>query len=386
MGQGVINGFDFGESEVMKYYAPPSTWSDEKKRDNVRTKIFSADWTGGEKKDGFFARLIVDDDGNITLTPRNRNTKGEFPNKIEWVPQIMPFVNSLPRGTCLLGELYFPSNPGSKNVQTIMGCLKEKALSRQDAGEKIHFYIFDCLAYNGTLTKDLGFARRAEYVDEIEQLHSGFTPYVQFANYYWTDDLWRRLQEILADGGEGMVLMHKDGVYEPGKRPSKTTLKVKKELAQTIDCFFTGYSTPPTKLYTGKEIESWPYWFNEASETYAKGLYFKDYQAGAPIIPVTKGFFNHWCGSMEIGVLRHKEGANCTINDQIYENCEVVGIGLLSGVTEEMKANPIAFAFKPIEVSAMELDNESGALRHGKMKNWRPDLTIADCTWEKIFG
>ena len=36
---GFIDGYDFGEMEAMKYYAPPSTWSDEKKRDNARTKI-----------------------------------------------------------------------------------------------------------------------------------------------------------------------------------------------------------------------------------------------------------------------------------------------------------------------------------------------------------
>lgn len=38
---GVIDGYDFGEMESMRYYAPPATWSDEKKRDNAREKIFS---------------------------------------------------------------------------------------------------------------------------------------------------------------------------------------------------------------------------------------------------------------------------------------------------------------------------------------------------------
>ena len=28
---GFIDGYDFGEMEAQKYYAPPSTWSDEKK-------------------------------------------------------------------------------------------------------------------------------------------------------------------------------------------------------------------------------------------------------------------------------------------------------------------------------------------------------------------
>ena len=62
---GFIDGYDFGEMEAMKYYAPPSTWSDEKKRENARMKIYSGEWYGAEKKDGYFAKLIKDEDGNI---------------------------------------------------------------------------------------------------------------------------------------------------------------------------------------------------------------------------------------------------------------------------------------------------------------------------------
>ena len=125
---GFIDGYDFGEMEAMKYYAPPSTWSDEKKRDNARTKIYSGDWYGAEKKDGYFAKLIKDEDSNIILYSRSRGVNGKFADKHEWVPHLQPFFDSLPNGACLLGELYLPSQPGSKNITTIMGCLKEKAI------------------------------------------------------------------------------------------------------------------------------------------------------------------------------------------------------------------------------------------------------------------
>ena len=62
---GYINGFDFGEMEAMKYYAPPSSWSNQKKKDHAHSCIFSGDWFGAEKKDGYFAKLIKDEDGNI---------------------------------------------------------------------------------------------------------------------------------------------------------------------------------------------------------------------------------------------------------------------------------------------------------------------------------
>jgi ATP-dependent DNA ligase len=295
------------------------------------------------------------------------------------VPHLNSFFEDLPAGTCLLGELYFPSKPGSRNVTTIMGCLKEKAIERQNKGEKLHFYVFDCLAWDGKSWLNETAKSRFTWV-------SAFAPigYVSFAQYCSGRDLWAMLQEILARGDEGIVITREDGKYEPGKRPSKTTLKIKKELKQTIDCFFTGVGSVPTKDYTGKEIETWQYWENLRTGEKIQGECFKDYQEGAAITPVTKSYFHGWCGSLEIGVLRHRTGSKCKINGVIYDDTEVFPIGWLSGLTEEMKANPNKYAFQPIEVTAMEWDGFNHTLRHGKMVGWRKDLNIKDCTLEKI--
>ena len=384
---GYIDGYDFGEMEAMKYYAPPATWSDEKKRESARSKIMSGDWFGAEKKDGYFAKLIKDEDGNIILYSRSRGVNGKFADKHEWVPHLNPFFEELPNGTCLLGEIYFPSAPGSRNITTIMGCLKEKAIARQEKGEKLHFYVFDMLAWAGENWLNKPAKIRFENVTSMR-----FLPcmeeieYVSFAEYKNGKELWSMLQEILARDDEGIVITHRDGVYEPGKRPSKTTLKIKKELKQTIDCFFTGRGSAPTKEYTGKEIETWQLWENTRTGEKLNGEYFRDYQEGAPIMPVTKGYYHGWYGSLEIGVFRHKAGSKCQINGIVYEGMEVFPIGWLSGVTEEMKAEPKKYAFKPIEVTAMEYDAYSHTLRHGKMVGWRNDLSLKDCTLEKIDG
>ena len=34
---GYIDGYDFGEMEAMKYYAPSSSWSDQKKKDHAHS-------------------------------------------------------------------------------------------------------------------------------------------------------------------------------------------------------------------------------------------------------------------------------------------------------------------------------------------------------------
>ena len=376
---GYIDGFDFGEMEIQKYYCPPSTWSDEKKRENARMKIYSGNWLGSQKFDGYFAQLIKDEDGNIILYSRSRGVNGKFADKHEWVPHLKPFFDSLPNGTCLLGELYLPSQPGSRNITTIMGCLREKAIARQENGEKLHFYVFDCLAWNGESWMKKTALQRFTWV-------SAFAPieYVSFAQYVSGADLWMLLQDILARGDEGIVITREDGLYEPGKRPSKTTLKIKKELKQTIDCFFTGVGSAPTKEYTGKEIETWKYWQHQMTGVKIEAEMYKEYKAGCPIIPITKGYYHGWCGSMEIAVLKKKMGSRVCLNDTWYDGYTIYPIGWLSSLPDEMKANPKKYAHKPIEVTAMEWDIVNHTLRHGKMVGWRKDLTIADCTFEKI--
>ena len=379
---GYIDGYDFGEMEAMKYYAPPASWADERKKDNAHSKIFSGDWFGAEKKDGYFAKLIKDEDGNIILYSRSRGVNGKFADKHEWVPHLNQFFDALPNGTCLLGELYLPSQPGSKNITTIMGCLKEKAVARQDKGERLHFYAFDCLAWNGHSFLNSAALIRFGQIKNLSVLFD--FGYTSFAIYYSGKELWVMLQDVLGRGDEGIVITHKNGKYEPGKRPSKTTWKIKKELKQTIDCFFTGRGSAPTHEYTGKEIETWQLWEHQITHEKLQGDYYCDYQTGAPIMPVTKGHFNGWCGSMEIAVLRHKPGGKCIINGKKYEDTEIMPLGWLSGLPDEMKANPQAYAFKPIEVTAMEYDAIAQTLRHGKMVGWRSDLSIEDCTLDKI--
>jgi ATP-dependent DNA ligase len=73
-------------------------------------------------------------------------------------------------------------------------------------------------------------------------------------------------------------------------------------------------------------------------------------------------------GSLEIGVLR---------DGKVYP------LGWLSGLTDEMKTNYKNYKGKCLEVAAMQFTDDK-ALRHAKMVQLRPDLTIQDCTWDKL--
>jgi ATP-dependent DNA ligase len=48
-----------------------------------------------------------------------------------------------------------------------------------------------------------------------------------------------------------------------------------------------------------------------------------------------------------------------------------------------MKTNYKNYKCKCLEVGAMQFTDDK-ALRHAKMIQLRPDLTIQDCTWDKL--
>ena len=363
----VIDGINFQDLEAEKYWSFPKSYKGDPKTD-TKNFIFSGDYIGARKMDGAYYRFIKDMDGNMRLQGRSKSVSGEYLDKLAWVPQLHDFFDSLPNGTCLLGEIYFPNNEGSSNVTTIMGCLEQKARDRQEKGDKLHYYVFDVWAFDGKSMLKTKIEDRVRLIGLMAE--DSHHDYVEYAEYSVGEVLWERLGNILRSGGEGIVMTKKGTCPEPGKRPARKTLKVKKEINQTIDCIFTGVGTPPTRSYEGKEIETWKYWENIRTGEKLEGEHYKSYVAGAPIEPVTKPYFHGWVSSLEIGLVKGNK---------------VVPIGFISGLTDEVKANHQKYKGLPIEVTCMEI-LPTGGLRHAKLVRFRPDLAITDCTWEKVFG
>ena len=363
----VIDGVDFENLESEKYWSWPSSFKGDPKEE-TRDLIFSENYLGARKMDGAYYRFIKDMNGNMRLQGRSRSVNGTYLDKLDHVPHLMDFFNELPNGTCLLGEIYFPTHEGSSEVTKIMGCLTPKAIERQSKGDKLHYYIFDIWAWEGESYMNKVCEDRFHELNSYS--HTYINEYVEWAEYFQGKELWTNLQTILANGGEGIVMTKKGTVPQPGKRPARKTLKVKKELAENIDCFFTGRATSPTRMYTGKELETWKYWVRIRDNKKLEGEFYQNYKMGEALEPVTKPYFMGMAGSLEIAVM--KDGA-------------VVPIGLLSGLSDEIKLNPMAMKDQCIEVAAMEIYPDTRGLRHGKFKCFRPDLTPADCTWDKIF-
>lgn len=365
-----IDKIDFHSLPAQKYWSMPASWAPERKKKEVQDAIFSGNYIGARKIDGAFYKFVKDEDGNMELLGRSKSVSGDYLNKIEWVPQLQSFFEKLPNGTCLLGEIYFPKNEGSNHVTTIMGCLKEKAIARQEAGEKLHYYIFDVLAFNGLALYTQNIENRLEYLEHIENNYCEFDC-IEFAQYYEGEKLWDQLQTILAEGGEGIVITKKGTAYQPDKRPAHQTFKVKRELQETIDVVVMG-ANPPTRIYTGKDLLNWKLWENNRTGEKLEGTLYKDYSDGVPIDPVTKTYWNGWAGSLIIGIKK----------DEKY-----VPIGSLSGLTEEILANWHDYVGKVAEITGMQImDTENKGIRHPKFVCWRDDLTKEDTDWYRYFS
>ena len=367
----IIDSIDFEEIEAEKYWSFPKTYKGNPKTETFNM-IMSGNYIGSRKMDGAYFRLIKGMDGTMRLQSRSESVNGGYLDKYNWVPHLHPFFENLPNGTCLLGELYFPNNEGSRYVTTVMGCLEEKARARQESGEKLNYYIFDVWAWEGkSLMKNTAEAR-FNLLAGIENTHAyNHFEYVKFATYYIGPALWDELARVRSINGEGIVITKLDSIPAPGKRTARKTLKIKKEFDNPIDCFLTGKYKPANKDYKGDHIEEWTYWFN--THTYEKlmGYYYEDYAHGVPVEPVTKSWFHGWAGAIEIALM-----------DGDIE----VPIGWISGVTEEVKSeivtSPEKYRHRVVKVNAMSIEPDTHALRHGKIVEWRAE---GDKNWNECL-
>lgn len=367
----IIENIDFYNLDAMRYYSPPNTWSVEKRKDNAVNKIFSSEWWGARKVDGCFAMCGKNSDGEIFLRPRAKNVKGEYVNKVDWVPQFHSFLNELDPGTVLLGEVYLPRDEQAKTTTSILNCLLPKSLARQQKEEdKLHLYVFDVLAENGRSYLNMKALDRFDLLNSFSRAF--VSPYVEWAIYKNGEELWNMLQNLLADGYEGVVITNAAAHYQPGKRSNAVSLKIKKELQDTIDCVIIG-ANPPTRLSNTTDIENWIYWENLQTNEKIQGKLYEDYKKGLPIEPVTKGYFYGWCGSLKLG---------------LYDGDKLVHVGDLSGITEEIKANWSNYVGKVAEISAMEImSNAQGGVgfRHPKLCGFRQDKQSRECILAQIL-
>ena len=369
--------------EVMKYWAPTSSMSAETRRQHLEQMAASGNYLWAEKFDGNFARGVITSERSALQTrgiSRVTGTYSELQEKIYFWDNV---INAFKKGdTVILGELYLPGGI-DRDVGSICRCLVDKARARQK-DKKLEWRIFDVLVLDGKDMINSPIEERIQHIPEvIARINS---PLVKGIEYHEMDGtFFDSINEIFARGGEGAVCYKKGISYTPGKRSSAwTTMKVKQEISNDIDCLITDIEKP-TRIYTGKEIGSWIYWQNTRTGELVSGEYFGEYQTGGPYEPVTKNFFYNLPGAIYTSVYDK--------NHNLIPLCKVAG--LTDEMKESLRNNFDEWYLCPISIGGMMISDASAdastgigiSIRHPYIKSIRKeDLNPEDCTLEKILS
>lgn len=347
------------------------------KKDKLSEICTSGEYFAEEKLDGALYQFCRTNRGNYLFGRTVSVKNGLLTNKIDNVPHINSALSCLPCGTVIVGEIYVPDGT-SKNVTSIMGCLPAEAIKRQDKQGKIKYYLHDMIFYNGENMQSWGAeARYQKLVEAWNEFHLEQFDFLRLAESFDTG-IEERLSQILAAGGEGIVLKKKDAPYSEGKRPAWATIKCKQ--MDTIDLVCTR-AIEATKEYTGKELETWPYWQERSERNQngeytwlsSEGQYYEDYLHNPHIYrPVTKPYFYGWKTAIGIGAY-DDEG-----------NLKEIGT-VSSGLTDEMRAHLDGYVGQVVSLQCMSIDRKEKTLRHPIVKVWRDDKNAAECKLSEVF-
>ena len=310
---------------------------------------------------------------------------GLLTEKGQNVPHIMGTLDRLPPMTTLIGEVYFDGCT-AKDTVSIMGCLPAEAIKRQEAEGgrgKIKYYVHDIIAYDGISLMNVGAWDRYRILQAIWKKHHlvGFE-YLRLAEVV-ERGIEDEVSRILNSGGEGMVLKKRDAVYSPGKRPAWSAIKFKQMDDTDLVCTRV---IPATREYTGKEIETWPYWEIQVKNKDLGWVRESLCDIGTRVdirdmnhrtVPVTKPYALGWMTAIGIGAY-DDEG-------------NLVELGTVSsGLTDEDKANmaktPDDYIGTVVSLHCMSIDKKEQTLRHPVFKSWRLDKDAKDCKISEVFG
>ncbi len=342
---------DFAMLPPMKYYnnEAPS----QKRDDMINNK--NDEYMATVKKDGDWAMLIHYSLGNNLIRSRSiSKVTGVYGDYTAKLPHICDEMDKLPDNTVLLAEICW-DEPGTNanTVGTILRCLPAKAVERQK-DKKLKAVVFDCLMIGNQdcswdkyenrykvashLMTELIFPSNYMYmthVCHIDEHHENFLE--------WAD-------EIIADGGEGLVIQRKDNPYMPDTRTAWKTLKLKQSLPEMeLKVIAT---IAPKMNYEGDCPDTWQYWYQDMPNANS--------QAGD--FPVTKPYFYGW----KNGVTVEYNGTTCDVTSGLTDADRE---WLATDEAATMIANGELYAV----VKAMQT-NDLGRLRHPYVVRLRNDL------------
>jgi ATP-dependent DNA ligase len=294
-----------------------------------------------EKLDGCHYLMI----GGRFFSTRISDVTGWPVEKTHNFPHLTEFLDKLGVNDLILdGEICLPGKK-SQDVISITGSYPEIAVINQQEFGWVEYRVFDILRTpNGEWLFQKPWVERRQLLEDLFELTLDGCTYLKL-NPVQLYNKKAFLYDVINQGAEGIVLKDVNGKYYPGKRPMWNWIKVKQE--DSDDAIIIGFE-PPTRNYTGKNINGWQYWGDDGA-------------------PVTKHYAMKWIGAIILG--KYKEG-------------NLVRIGTCSGMTEHQRTlftdHPDEYIGKVARIKMMERTND-GNYRHPSFIDIHPDKHPEEC-------
>ncbi len=333
---------DFAMMEPMKYYNNET--ESQKRSDMINNK--NDEYIATVKKDGDWSMLIHYSKGNNLIRSRSiSKVTGAYGDYTAKLPHICEEMDKLPDNTVLLAEICW-DEPGTNanTVGTILRCLPAKAVERQK-DKKLKALVFDLLMLGGYDDTNEPYEKRFEFASQL-MMDCVFPSNIMYMTQLCHIDEHHEnflewADEIISEGGEGLVIQRKDNPYMSGTRTAWKTLKLKQSLPhmdlKVID------TIEPNKLYDGDFAANWQYKIDGVN--------------------VTKPYFMGWKNGITVVLpsgITTDVTSGLTDDDRAYL------------ATDEAQAK-IAAGELWAEVKAMSI-NDLGKLRHASLVRLRTDL------------
>lgn len=351
--------------EPMKIWSLPAG-----KESKLEEMLANEEYFASLKKDGAAYMFVKTENHSYLFGRTISKVTNLLTEKSANVPHIISALDKLPPRTIIVFEIYYPGGT-SKSTTTIMGCLPQKAIARQK-DNPIHAYAHDIIYLNGKDLRQVGALERYNMLFALwdEYSLSSFD-FLELAQPIY-DNILEAANQALADGEEGIVLRRKDGAWEEGKRPAWRTIKIKEHVEVDLVCM--GFC-PPTKEYTGKELETWQYWIkpynNNLEQLSLTCMYGEDGWK-----PVTKYYAFKQPTAIKIGAYN---------NDGNLIELGTVSAGLTDEDKKNMEERPEDYLGMVVTIDGMSLDKKEFTVRHPSFKCWREDKNAKECLIEEIF-
>lgn len=424
------------EQEGIKYVVPMT--AKEIETDEEKEELCNnPDYYVEEKFDGTRATLhflVEDNIGYTRCFSRRISVKtGWFAENTDSLPQLRDLNIPELEGTVIDGEMFIPNRP-FKDVASTLNCNWEKAIERQNELGKIVFHAFDIMYFKGRCIENEPLEKRKQYLEQVVDMvnskyvelvvyNDGEVPTImnksEVEDYIKNSFKYPHLAHILkyqikllgnfdyyriglphfayyeyviANGGEGVILKPKSGLYH--HKRGKEYLKIKKKFSREVVILGT---QKPTKKYNGKfPKDSWEYW-EKGSKIYRLPQRSAEELSEQGYLPVTKFYAENWVGTLVFGVSITEEEIKKLPKSKKFEfemldGKKYIVIGECSGFDEEQRAyfTKLGKSNKLVglvmEIEANEIFKDTGKLRHPRFLRLRPDRSVQSITWSNHFS